>query len=111
MSSLYVRAHLGHTEIFCRHTTDPETEKAVQEWLKKVAQRAIDGCFSVPSRFPLDIVGPRVSNYHIWFGKLKQAFDPNGVGELTGFSYVGADTAGAHTLIYKKQPEEASPKQ
>jgi hypothetical protein len=76
----------------------------------RVGQRALDGCFAVPSMgvLPIDVVGKRVSNYHIWFGKLKKAFDPNGVGEQTGFSYVGADAAGVHTSIYQKKPEKAS---
>jgi hypothetical protein len=106
------QGHLGHTEIFCRYKPyDAESSKAVQEWLEKVGQRAIEGHFSVQSHFPVETVGPHVSNYHIWFGKPKHAFDPNGIGELTGYSYVGADTSGAHTAIYPKQTEEASPKQ
>jgi hypothetical protein len=52
-----------------------------------------------------------VSNYHLRFGKIKKAFDPNGIGENTGFTYAGKDTAGAHTLIYDRQSEEASLKQ
>jgi len=59
-----------------------------------VGQRAIENHFAVPSLSPVESVGPHVSNYHIGDGKLKQAFDPNGIGENTGYSYVGADTAG-----------------
>jgi glycolate oxidase len=105
--------HLGHTEIFCRYNPyDAESSKAVQEWLGKVGKRALDGCFAVPAMgvLPIDVIGKRVSNYHIWFGKLKKAFDPNSVGEQTGFSYVGADTSGVHTSIYEKKPKKASPK-
>jgi glycolate oxidase len=105
--------HLGHTEIFCRYNPyDEKSSKAVQEWLVKVGKRALDGCFAVPAMgvLPIDVIGKRVSNYHLWFGKLKKAFDPNGVGEQTGFSYVGADTAGVHTSIYQKEPEKAAPK-
>ncbi len=104
--------HLGHTEIFCRYNPyDEKSSKAVQDWLAKVGKRALDGCFAVPSMgiLPIDVIGKRASNYHIWFGKLKKAFDPNEVGENTGFSYVGADTSGVHTSIYQK-PEKASPK-
>ncbi len=106
--------HLGHTEIFCRYNPyDEQSSKAVQEWLTKVGQRALDGCFAVPAMgvLPIDVIGKRVSNYHVWFGRLKEAFDPNGVGENTGFSYVGADISGVHTSIYQKKPEKASPKQ
>ena len=79
--------HLGHTEIFCRHTSDPKAVKAVREWQKEQAMRALDGCFAVQTRFlPIDTVGSRVSNYHLWLGMLKQALDPNGVaeGEIQG---------------------------
>jgi len=97
--------HLGHSEIFCRYNPyNPESVKAVKEWMSKVAHRGIDGHFALPlpPTLPVDVVGPTICNYHLWYGKLKQAFDPNGVGELTGFSYVGTDKAGAHSLIYKK---------
>ncbi|TES83032.1 MAG: FAD-binding protein [Dehalococcoidia bacterium] len=107
------QGHLGHTEIFCRYNPyDEKSSEAVQKWMAKVGKRALDDCFAVPSMgvLPVDVVGKRVSNYHVWFGKLKQAFDPNGVGENTGFSYVGADSSGAHTSIYQKEPEKASPK-
>jgi glycolate oxidase len=105
------QGHLGHTEIFCRYNPyDEKSSKAVQEWLVKVGQRALDGCFAVPAMgvLPIDEIGKRVSNYHVWFGKLKKAFDPNGVGENTGFSYVGADIAGVHTSIYQKKAEKAT---
>ena len=99
--------HLGHTEIFCRYNPyDEKSSQAVQKWMERVGRRALNGCFAVPSMgvLPVDVVGKRVSNYHVWFGKLKKAFDPNGVGEQTGFSYVGADSSAAHTSIYQKKP-------
>jgi len=110
------QGHLGHTEIFCRYNPyDAESLKAVKEWSEKVGQRGVDGCFAMPSSsvgmLPADVVGPRVSNYHLRFGKIKKAFDPNGIGENTGFSYAGKDTAGAHTSIYDRHSEEASAKQ
>jgi glycolate oxidase len=97
------QGHLGHTEIFCRYNPyDAESSAAVQDWLAKLAQRAIDGHFAVPSHTPAEKIGRYISNYHVWFDKLKQAFDPNGIAENTGYSYVGADSAGTHTTIYKK---------
>ncbi|MGD9118115.1 MAG: hypothetical protein PVJ08_05200 [Dehalococcoidia bacterium] len=107
------QGHLGHSEIFCRYNPyDEKSSKAVEEWMQKVGQQALDGCFAVPSMgvLPVEVIGKRVSNYHVWFGKIKKAFDPNGVGEQTGFSYVGADSAGVHTSIYQKKPEKASSK-
>ncbi|HTY81606.1 MAG TPA: FAD-dependent oxidoreductase [Dehalococcoidales bacterium] len=97
------QGHLGHSEIFCRYNPyDAESTKAVQDWLGKVAQLAIDKHYSVPVHFPVETIGPHVSNYHILFGRLKKALDPNGVGEQTGFSYVGGDSSASHTLIYRK---------
>jgi len=107
------QGHLGHTEIFCRYNPyDEKSSEAVQKWMERVGKRALDGCFAVPSMgvLPVDVIGKRVSNYHVWFGKLKKAFDPNGVGENTGFSYVGADAAGMHTSIYEKKPAKAPAK-
>jgi hypothetical protein len=98
-------AHLGHTEIFCRYNPyDEVSSKAVQDWIRTVAQRALDGFFAVPRPgvLPVEVVGPRVSNYHVWFGRIKEAFDPNHVGGLTGFSYVGVDSAADHTSIYPR---------
>lgn len=103
------QGHLGHTEIFCRFNPyDEKSSKAVDEWMKKIGERALEGCFAVPSMgvVSTDVIGKQVSNYHIWFGKLKKAFDPSEVGENTGYSYVGADAAGVHTSIYQKEPEK-----
>jgi glycolate oxidase len=71
--------HAGHTEIFCRHSVDPEPVKAVREWQKEQNERGLDGCFSVPIFFPLDVTGPRASNFHIWLRKVMKALDPNNV--------------------------------
>jgi hypothetical protein len=51
---------------------------------------------------PIEEIGASASNYHVWLGRLKKAFDPNMVGARTGFSYRGADTAEEHTNIYRK---------
>jgi hypothetical protein len=106
------QGHLGHTEIFCRFNPyDEKSSQAVEEWMKKIGERALEGCFAVPSMgvIPVEVIGKHVSNYHIWFGKLKKAFDPNEVSENTGYSYVGADIAGVHTSLYQK-PEKAEKK-
>lgn len=102
-------AHLGHTEIFCRYNPyDEASSKAVQEWIRKVAERALEGCFALPRPgvLPVEVVGPHFCNYHIWFGRIKEAFDPNHVGGLTGFSYVGVDTASDHCLLYPRGGSE-----
>jgi glycolate oxidase len=99
--------HLGHSEIFCRFPTDPVAEKAVQEWGQQTCREGVNGFFAVPfaspmCALPIEEVGPRASNYNILFGKLKEAFDPNKVGKLTGFSFGGSDDAQRHTTIYRK---------
>jgi glycolate oxidase len=73
------QGHLGKSEIFYRPTADPEAAKAAAEWRRETNMRALDGCFAVPMGLPPDIVGPRISNYLSWLGKINEAFDPNGV--------------------------------
>ena len=82
--------HLGHSEIFGLVDADnPESVKAGLAWRQRMIQRALDGCITVPQMgVPIEKLGPLASNYHIWEGKVKQAFDPNGVAEFTGFSWV-----------------------
>jgi glycolate oxidase len=102
------QGHLGHTEIFCRYNPyDAASFKAVHDWMHDVAKAALKGHYSVPvnSQLPIEEIGSQACNYHIWLGKIKQAFDPNLVGARTGFSYVGADTAGQHTLVYAPPPK------
>jgi len=81
------QGHLGKTEIFCRYDPlNPEAKKAVEEWQKEQNTRAFDGCFFAPvmGMLPIETVGPRVSNYHLWLRKLQKALDPNGVAPEAG---------------------------
>jgi hypothetical protein len=99
--------HLGHSEIFCRFPTNPTAEKAVQEWGQETCRKGVEGFYAVPfaspmCALPIEDVGPHASNYHLLFGKLKEAFDPAKVGRLTGFSFGGSDDAQRHTTIYRK---------
>jgi glycolate oxidase len=73
------QGHLGKSEIFYRPTADPEAAKAAAEWRRETNMRALEGCFAVPMGLPPEIVGPRISNYLSWLGKINEAFDPNGV--------------------------------
>ncbi len=101
------QGHLGHTEIFCRYNPyDKASYNAVHDWIDKIGRMAIKKHYAVPvgTTMSIEEIGSQVCNYHVWLGKVKQAFDPNLVGAQTGFSYVGADTAGAHTDIYNKPP-------
>jgi len=76
------QGHLGKTEIFCKFDPQkPEAKKAVEEWRKEQSVRAFNeryfANFSLMG--PTDEIGPGLSNYHIWWRKLKKALDPNGV--------------------------------
>jgi glycolate oxidase len=73
------QGHLGKSEIFYRPTAAPGAPEAAAEWRKETNMRALEGCFAVPMGLPPDIVGPRLSNYLTWIGKINAAFDPNGV--------------------------------
>jgi glycolate oxidase len=103
------QGHLGHSEIFCRFSPTPESQKAVAEWGLKTNQVGVEGFYAVPfsspmCALPVEAVGPLASNYHILYGKLKKAFDPAGIGELTGFSFGGSDDSKRHTSIYNPEP-------
>jgi glycolate oxidase len=71
--------HLGKSEIFYRVTEAPGAPEAAAEWRKQTNMRALEGCFAVPTGLPPEIVGPRMSNYLHWMGKVNEAFDPNDV--------------------------------
>ena len=77
------QGHLGKTEIFCKF--DPqnlEAAAAVEEWQKGQSTRAFnERYFAMGS--PNEI-GPGVSNYHLWWNKLKKALDPNDVAPEAG---------------------------
>jgi glycolate oxidase len=78
--------HLGKTEIFCRYDPqNPEAKKAVEEWHKEQTARAFnEHYFALTMGTPADEIGPALSNYHIWWKKLKEAIDPNGVSPEVG---------------------------
>jgi len=69
--------HLGKSEIFYRPTEHPDAAKAAADWRKETNQRALEGCFNVPSGLPQDVINARMSNYLVWAAKVNAAFDPN----------------------------------
>ena len=73
------QGHLGKTECFCRHKADPESLKAIEEWMAESAEIGLQKCYSVPLRLPVDVVGPLASNFHILLDKFREAFDPKGL--------------------------------
>jgi len=72
--------HLGKTEIFCKF--DPlntEAKEAVEAWHKAQSKRAFDEKYFALLMGPQDEIGPGMSNYHLWWDKIKKSLDPNGV--------------------------------
>lgn len=74
------QGHLGKTEIFCKF--DPqnaEANAAVEAWQKEQAARAFkERYFALLMPFSEE-VGKGLSNYHVWWKKIQEAIDPNGV--------------------------------
>jgi len=81
--------HLGKTEIFCAFSPmDSEANKAVGEWATEQGARAVEEKYFALTMSPLKTIdertGPAVSNYHLWWYKVLDALDPNGVIPLKG---------------------------
>lgn len=74
------QGHLGKTEIFCRFDPqNPKAKKAVEEWHKEQSARAFKERYFALLMPPSDEIGQGLSNYHLWWNKIKKALDPNGV--------------------------------
>ena len=74
------QGHLGKTEIFCKF--DPlntEAKEAVEEWHANQSQRAFDEKYFALLMGATDEIGQGMSNYHLWWKKIKESIDPNGV--------------------------------
>ena len=74
------QGHVGKTEIFCKF--DPlntEAKEAVEEWHKAQSKRAFDEKYFALLMGPQDEIGPGMSNYHLWWDKIKKTLDPNGI--------------------------------
>jgi len=76
--------HLGKTEIFCKFDPlNPEAKEAVERWQKEQSTRALNERYfanTLTSEAEVEReIGPNLSNYHLWWRKLKEAIDPNGV--------------------------------
>jgi glycolate oxidase len=80
------QGHLGKTEIFCRYNPkNPEAKAAVEKWQKEQSDRAFaEHYFANLMGGNAEEVGKSVSNYHVWWGKIVKALDPNGVSTETG---------------------------
>jgi glycolate oxidase len=74
--------HLGHGEILVNMMDEsPKSVAGVNELFAEAYRLAKDTCYGVPGGALGDalheMMGPYVSNYHLWMRKVKQAFDPN----------------------------------
>jgi glycolate oxidase len=79
------QGHLGKTEIFCKF--DPqnlEAKAAVEAWNKEQSDRAFSERYFASLMSPTEQIGPGLSDYHLWYQKVKQAIDPNGVSPDAG---------------------------
>jgi glycolate oxidase len=77
--------HLGKTEIFCKYDpSNPVAKKAVEEWQKEQNERAFKERYFAATMGATDEIGKALSNYHIWWQKMTQAIDPNGVTPAAG---------------------------
>jgi glycolate oxidase len=78
------QGHLGKTEIFCKYDpSNPVAKKAVEDWQKEQSARALEERYFANTMTSDEEVnnkiGPALSNYHVYWRKFKEAFDPNGV--------------------------------
>ena len=85
------QGHLGKTEIFCKFSPmNPEAWKGVDAWHSEQAARAVDEKYFALTMGPQEQIdskiGPALSNYHLWWYKVLDALDPNGVIPLKGMS-------------------------
>jgi glycolate oxidase len=74
------QGHLGKTEIFCKF--DPqnlEAKAAVEKWNQDQSARAFKERYFASLMGPTEEIGPGLCNYHLWWDKIQQAIDPNGV--------------------------------
>ncbi|HSW40365.1 MAG TPA: FAD-binding oxidoreductase [Acidobacteriota bacterium] len=79
------QGHLGKTEIFCKF--DPqnvEAQAAVEAWNKEQSARAFRERYFASLMDPSPEIGPGLSNYHLWWKKIRQALDPNNVAPEAG---------------------------
>jgi glycolate oxidase len=74
------QGHLGKTEIFCKF--DPqnlEAKAAVETWNKEQSNRAFKERYFAALMNPTEEVGHGLSDYHLWWSKIRKSIDPNGV--------------------------------
>ena len=78
------QGHLGKTEIFCKfNPVNPEALDAVAGWAAEQWGRALgEGYFGNTMADDETLhtkVGPALSDFHVWWERFLEEFDPNGV--------------------------------
>jgi len=81
------QGHLGKTEIFCKYDpSNPVAKEAVQSWQKEQMERAFKESYFTITMGATDEIGVALSNYHIWWRKIKEELDPNHVAADVGIN-------------------------
>ena len=81
------QGHLGKTEIFCKYDpSNPVAKEAVLLWQKEQMERAFKESYFTITMGATDEIGVALSNYHIWWRKIKEELDPNHVAADVGIN-------------------------
>ena len=79
------QGHVGKTEIFCKFDpANTEAAEAVDKWHQEQGDRAFKERYFALLMGPTDKVGPDLCNFHLWWRKIHNALDPNGVSPEAG---------------------------
>jgi len=74
------QGHLGKTEIFCKFDPqNPTAKAAVETWNKEQSARAFRERYFAALMNPGPEIGLGLCHYDLWWKKINEAIDPNGV--------------------------------
>jgi hypothetical protein len=79
------QGHLGKTEIFCKYDpSNAEAKAAVEKWQKEQTARAFKESYFASTIGATPEIGKALCNYDMWWRKITQSLDPNGVSPEAG---------------------------
>ena len=64
--------------------SNPKAKAAVENWQKEQNLRAFKESYFASTMGPQDEIGPALCNYHLWWQRITQDLDPNGVSPAGG---------------------------
>ena len=73
------RTNQGHEGGGGKSGLNEQAAKAVEGWFEQQTARAFKEHYFAMTFGPQDEIGPALSNYHLWWEKIKKAIDPNGI--------------------------------